>query len=201
MGKAVKGCDTASQLDGRPLGGLDLGRITLSQDFVAMTSVSKRIVKVPVRRPNNTEFVRVHPDSGYRLKTRLLDLKDLGEQYVVDSSLWPELDGELVAKELYLAINRQNDVFIWPVRLPDQDGRLDPWNESAAQAAGLATRKWVRIRSNRAAGMYDVYEASSSFSDPVWPQMSFQELLDIAFRGRLIDKIDHPVIRRLRGEV
>jgi hypothetical protein len=29
--------------------------------------------------------------------------------------------------------------------------------------------------------------------------LSFQELLRIAFRDRLIDRLDHPVIKRLRG--
>jgi hypothetical protein len=37
--------------------------------------------------------------------------------------------------------------------------------------------------------------------EPVWPEASFQDLIKIAFRDRLITTIDHPVIKRLRGLV
>ena len=33
-----------------------------------------------------------------------------------------------------------------------------------------------------------------------WPEESFTELLKVAFRGRVVDRADHPVIARLRGE-
>ena len=42
-------------------------------------------------------------------------------------------------------------------------------------------------------------EAADTIPDPEWPTLSFQELLRIAFRDRLIDRLDHPVIKRLRG--
>jgi len=34
----------------------------------------------------------------------------------------------------------------------------------------------------------------------VWPTESLKELLKIGFRDRLIDTVDHPVLKRLRGE-
>jgi hypothetical protein len=36
-------------------------------------------------------------------------------------------------------------------------------------------------------------------ADPKWPELSFQELLRIAYRDRMVTKIDHPVVKRLRG--
>ena len=48
-------------------------------------------------------------------------------------------------------------------------------------------------------GAYEIFEAQSIMADPQWPELSFQELLRIAFRDRLIDRVDHPVVRRLRG--
>jgi hypothetical protein len=35
--------------------------------------------------------------------------------------------------------------------------------------------------------------------DPEWPEVSFQEILKIAFKDKIIQSIDHPVIQRLRG--
>ena len=45
------------------------------------------------------------------------------------------------------------------------------------------------------------FEAQGELSEPEWPKKSFKELVEIAFRGRVIDRDDHPVINRLRGRV
>ena len=34
-----------------------------------------------------------------------------------------------------------------------------------------------------------------------WPDTPFRDLLRTAFKGRYIDSLDHPVLRKLRGEV
>jgi hypothetical protein len=39
-------------------------------------------------------------------------------------------------------------------------------------------------------------------SDPEWPPYSFQDFVRIAFRdGYVIAALDHPVIKRLRGQM
>jgi hypothetical protein len=48
-------------------------------------------------------------------------------------------------------------------------------------------------------GAYEMFEAAATIPDPVWPELSFQEMLRIGFRDRLVDRLDHPVIKRLRG--
>jgi hypothetical protein len=40
---------------------------------------------------------------------------------------------------------------------------------------------------------------TSQTTKPKWPAATFQELVKIAFAGRLIDSADHCVVRRLRG--
>ena len=51
-----------------------------------------------------------------------------------------------------------------------------------------------------ALGAYAMYEASSTIPDPIWPAETLTQLLEIGFRNRLVDSLDHPVIKRLRGE-
>jgi hypothetical protein len=36
-------------------------------------------------------------------------------------------------------------------------------------------------------------------SEPEFPELTLNELLRIAFKDRIVDKLDHPVIRKLRG--
>jgi hypothetical protein len=47
-------------------------------------------------------------------------------------------------------------------------------------------------------GAYDVITPISVFDPPKWPENP-DELLRKGFRDRVIDKVDHPVIKRLRG--
>ena len=180
---------------------LDLERLRLSQDFASTVGVRKKIITVPVRKPDKQAFVRVHPEEPWRLKTAVIELKEERETYLVDPDLYPELSTEVVPQVLFTAMNRQGVVFLWPVRLPGEDGRSNPWNESALEAAELAMKRWVRVAANMSLGAYEVFEATAELSDPVWPDESFEHLVNVAFKDRFIRTLDHPVVRRLRGEV
>jgi hypothetical protein len=105
----------------------------------------------------------------------------------------------VVRKTLHLAVNRQGVVFFWPTRLPDSDGKDNEWWRSAREAKGLATKSWVRVKSNTSLGAYEIFEAESTMSEPVWPEMKLFDLIRIAFRSYLIDRLDHPAIDKLRG--
>ena len=111
------------------------------------------------------------------------------------------MPGELKPHMLFTAINRQGVVFLWPVRLPGDDGRRNAWNNSALEAADLATKGWVRVASNMSLGAYDVLQATAELPEPEWPEQDFRSLLKIAFKDHYIQSLDHPVIRRLRGEL
>jgi hypothetical protein len=179
----------------------DPSRLRLSQDFAATVGVKKALITVPVRKASKQEFVRVYPDQQYRLETAVLELKEERETYLVEPSLWPELPSELTPKVLFTTMNRQGVLTLWPVRLPGEDGRLDEWNASALEAAEMARDRWVRVVANMGLGAYEVYEASGNLPDPTWPELTFPEILKVAFKGRYITEIEHPVIRRLRGEL
>jgi hypothetical protein len=177
----------------------DLTNLRLPQSFVESAGVKKLLTTVPVRKPNPQDFVRVHPSSEYRAPLAVIDLKDDREIYLVPPSIANELPGEFVMVTISTAISRQGVVFMWPVRLPTADGRINEWHRSGADAADRATRRWLRVKANMSLGAYEMTEAADTIPDPEWPELSFQELLRIAFRDRLIDRLDHPVIKRLRG--
>ncbi len=178
---------------------LDLERLRLSQDFQNQVGVKKALLTVPVRKPDRQWFVRVHPDSTWRLETAVLELKDERETYLVHPDVHVELPGELVPKVLFTAMNRQGVVFLWPVRIPEEDGRGNVWHRSALEAADLAKTKWVRIAANMSLGAYDVFEATGKLPEPEWPEKDFKSLLEVAFKNHFVSSLDHPVVRRLRG--
>jgi len=179
----------------------DPTNLRLSQSFVETAGVKKLLTTIPVRKPNPQDFVRVRSDPAYRENFPIIELKDEREEYIVTNSLVPELIGEFVVKTLYLAINRQGTLFFWPVRLPGPDGKDMNWWKSAREAAVLAMKDWVRVRANMNLGAYDIFKADGVVSKPEWPTEGYWELIKIAFRDHLVDRIDHPVIKRLRGQV
>jgi hypothetical protein len=98
-------------------------------------------------------------------------------------------------------LTRQPWLFFWPIKLPGPDGRRDEWSRSALKAADLASRQWVRVVANMGLGAYDVFQATGNLPDPDWPDMPFRDLLHIAFKDHFIADANHPILRKLRGEV
>ena len=162
-----------------PVGIFDPGRLRLSQNFAESAGVKKALITVPVRKPGRQDFVRTHPDPLYRLETAVLELKEDRETYLVEPDLWNELPGEIVPKVLFTTINRQGVLSIWPIRLPQVDGRHDEWSRSALDAAEMAKSMWIRVTANMNLGAYEVYEAISSLPEPEWPDIGFQEILKL----------------------
>ena len=180
----------------------DPASLRLDQTFTDGTAVKKLITTIPVRKPSRQDFVRVHPDTAFRLSpAAIIELKEDREVYLVTPTIAPDLVGELVAATIYTAINRQGVVHLWPVRLPAPDGKHNAWHRSAEAAADVAMRRWVRLTANMSLGAYDIFKAAANIPDPTWPELPFTELLKIAFRDRLVDRPDHPVILQLRGAI
>lgn len=178
----------------------DPENLRLDQSFIETSGVKKLLTTVPVKKPANQDFVRVHPDKSYRLTSAIIELKDDREVYLVLPHVAHQLPGECSPVILYTAINRQGVVFIWPVKLPAADGKVLEWHRSAAEAAEKAMSSWLRVKANMALGAYDLFEASSTIPDPIWPIAPLRDLLKIGFKDKLVDSLDHPVIKRLRGE-
>jgi hypothetical protein len=102
---------------------------------------------------------------------------------------------------LIWSVSRQGVPFLWPIRLPGEDGKLDSWSQSAMDAAEAAKSSWVRITANMGLQGYEFLSATAQLAEPDWPDLGLGKVLEIAFRGKLIDSWDHVVLRRLRGEI
>lgn len=178
----------------------DLASLRLTQAFEDVVGVKKLLTVVPVRKPSRQEFIRVHPGADWLLDTPLLTIKEENEFYLVTRDLWPELQDDLDARRLVITINRQGVVAVWPLKLPDREGRLDNWSRSALEAVARAETAWIKLQSNRSLGAYDLYEGSRDLPEPTWPEVDFQTVIRTAFRNYHIQDVNHPALRRLRGE-
>jgi hypothetical protein len=179
--------------------------IALPQDYQASSGVKKLITRIPIERPNRHEFVRVHLDLSYQAPV-FEDRLDKDIFILMDIGLQEELFSELVFKIFHVYVNQRGVLKLWPIRLPDADGKLDSYNRSALEAVKVAKERWIRVAANKDLGGYDVFVAENQIIQPKWPEIvrepkAMHRILEIAFRDNRITDLDHPVIRRnVKGE-
>ena len=176
----------------------DFSKFALSQNFGAQIKVIKRLTTVPVRKPSKTQWFQIHPE--YKLDVLLLKYVESGEvYYLVEPSLAQQVEDLAQAFKLVVAVDRQGVVFVWPLRLPDADRPL-AWHLSALEAASHAEVQWTQMQANMGLGAYEFSAASGITDEPKWPKMLMNEILEIAFKNKIIDRLDHLVLKQLRGE-
>ena len=178
---------------------IDLRAVRLSQNYGDQVKTAKVLTHVPVKRPAKHHFIRVHPGEDYRLEAMIIEL-DGDDTYLLHpevACLFPDLAKPV---RLHLYVNRTGSIGLWPVKLPGDDGKTNPWHASAAEAAGIAMERWVRIVANRDMGCYDVIAADGMIFEPKWPDRTMSELVNKAFAQRYVDTEDHPLVKELLGQ-
>ncbi len=179
----------------------DLKSLRLPANYGATLGVKKLLTTVPVGKPKKPHFFRIHASSEMTFAAMLLEQKESRESYLVMPDVGHEISELVRPVQLHPAIDRQNNVFLIPVPLPGEDGTRNPWHESLAQAVELAKVKWLRICANMSAGSYDVFEALSELPEPEWPDHDIDAFVQVAFRGKIIKDVDHPVVQTLLGKI
>jgi hypothetical protein len=180
--------------------------LRLPQDYTTAVGVRRVVLTIPFRRPDNSLWIRAHHDEAYRsMIVGTIKVKEKRDEiYVVASHLCPDLATEPTFRPKLLAtvITRQGGLYLWPLNLPGPDGNEDEWTRTGRLALQAAVQGWVRVCANMKTGGYEYLQALATLGEPVWPpDLSFRDILKIALRDRLIETLDHPVLRLLRGEV
>jgi hypothetical protein len=168
------------------------------------TSVKKIITVIPIRKPEAHEYFRTHPDPIWERPLVVVEnkIEKRDALYIVTPGIVPSL-GELGIKYrmvyLFPTLTLQQAFFLTPVTVPEWDGRKNDWSTTGYDAAQLAKTTWIKRVSGD--GMYKLFGAEGQHPEPKWLEnMTPEYLYGIAFRdGRIIDHLEHPVIKQLRG--
>lgn len=174
---------------------LRLDKLAYGESF----SVKKQLVTVPVKKPNKGTFFRIRDGEEWQFAALILEHKEDNESYIVTREIAELVPGMVRAILLYLAVDRKGNPQLVPVPLPDESGRRNIWHESLLQAINLAKENWVRVVANMQAGCNDVMVAQNVPDQPHWPEQSIEQLVEIAFRGKVITDVNHPLIQGLLG--
>lgn len=165
------------------------------------SAVAKKVlIHVPVGKPSKQKFVRVHQDESYHFECALLRIEDDERPYLISPDIAHAVAQDMKQVILKLAIDRQGNIFLWPVPPRQEDGNENTWNQSQREVAALAETFWVRLASNRAIGSYEPFKAQGEIPEPTWPDHSFEDILEIAFgSSHVIKDREHPALLKLWG--
>ncbi len=182
----------------------DVERLRLPPDDDAALGVQELVVSIPYRKPSREQFVRVRPGTEFRCTAGLIELKDDDtESFWIDPALWAHLSEEPTfgKRTIVTAVTRQGAVFLWGLRLPPAEGKTPDWVSIPLEAARAAETKWVKLFWDQSQRRHRIKVAGGIDDEPHWPSQTFPELLRLAFKERVVTALDHPVLKRLRGEV
>jgi hypothetical protein len=157
-------------------------------EFSAPEDFSTRLATAPkVRSPRATEDVILHADWTW---SNVLLVKHENKYFLVKAALAALLTGHLFRGVLHAAASNAGEVFVWPVRM----------GTTAVEAANAAVGKWVRISWVNISKNYAVQDASEQHKAPDWRYASFDQLVEIAFAGRVLDDPASPVVKAILGQ-
>jgi hypothetical protein len=179
----------------------DIEKLRLAPDSLDGAGVEREVEEtIPVGRPPSRPFFRVNADPKMSLETTvIIDKEEMrNDIYLVAPEMRAALAGDLRPALLVPVITRQGVLMIWPLPLP-LGGRPNRWHERARIAAERAKRRWVRMVADVPAGTYRIFEATADLPEPIWPEKPINELLDVAFAGKVIDDDNHPFVQELLG--
>ncbi len=182
---------------------LDLAALSVPTNYGASFKVKRLLTKVPVDKPVKMSYFRVRPGPEYTRNVCIWeDKSDMDTtRYVVPPHFAPILGAQVKLVQLRLAVDRAGNPRLVPITLPADDGTWNSWPQSLSLAMDYAEKSWIRLESNRSTGTYDIFEAQSELGEPIFPDASFDELFQVAFRGKLIADESHPVVQALQGRV
>jgi hypothetical protein len=180
----------------------DLERLRLGQSYADVMAVEDLILEVPVRKPKSQTFVRVHPDPEKYYDTALFKQEKDGEYFLVEPTIQALLEGRGIRMHptaLFLAVDRQNTAFLWPVRIVREGESSNTWWTTAQAAVVKAKSQWIQVSTDMDKGAYNATAALGDLGEPHWPDQDFEDLLKLAFKDRQITDRDHPIVTELEG--
>jgi hypothetical protein len=152
----------------------------------------------PARPPKEADLFRVRPDEGgavWRMKTLIVDYR--GEDpavargfYLIHPRLVRVFAGIGKPHILLTCTTVHGGMFMWPIRLVEGFG--DSWCRSKLRIATMAETQWVRVLGAHGNG-YLAVVSTKDHGAPRWQGDSLDELLGIAFDGRMVEDLAHPL--------
>ena len=182
-------------------GSLELSKFRITQSYGGTLGSKKLVTHVPVGKPSKEKFFQASDSDERSIDVYLYEDKTESTFHLVSPEVSDILDGLVRAVTLHLAIDRADNPFLIPVPFPAENGQRNPWHQSLLNGVEHARTKWVRVQSDKSVGVYQIHEAQGDLPAPNWPELSLDELVNIAFAGRVINDLEHPKVQTALGRI
>ena len=183
----------------------DIASLTVSPEGSSLSGIREVQTTLPIRKPKKDEFFRTHP-TAYRGPYSVYELKAQmnTETYFVMPKIWEMFKDDLLKGHgklvvLRVTMARSGLLFLHPIVEPDPLRKSNEYNESARERAQGAVQ-WVRMQADTTQGQYRVWIAEGDLGEPKWPDFDLNELINKAFKGRVIADPAHEFLEALRGK-
>jgi hypothetical protein len=173
------------------------------EEFVSSGSEGEAAV-VECRRPPRGIFFTVRAESGKPWKDRafywFLEMEGRDPYIVHPEIAKQKADEEDTIRPVLIVryVTMAGEEALWALKLDRQDGKSNSYNASAMNILALAeSGLWIRILSAaRQKQKHYRYQKSKKKFEQVPPRFSdrsFKELIDLAFKDRVITSLDHEI--------
>ena len=164
-----------------------------------MSPTKREITVLPLRQPNKFEHVRVHPDIYEDVM--IIRPKDSQSVYVVDTSMHDVMARWTKPATLRLAITSDGTHIVWPIPLPDNNGKDWPAWSSARGIAQDAVDEWCTLIWNEGQKAYDKGTTDAEFGHPMWNGFTLEpNAIDLMFdklKDNFLEDMSHPLVKKL----
>ncbi len=193
-----KRSESSKNVTPHPQGDIFDDLAALGRTLDELTPSEKILTGLSIRKPKRDEWVRCHGEIHTPVN---LYQSTAGDVYLVLPSALEALESVTKHVRLRLAVTYTGEAFVWPVAVPSVRKPM-PCHVTAATASEAAVEKWIRIAWK--SHDYEVVHRSINGKEPSWPTeiTSASEMLRFVSETggfEIIDSINHPVVRELRG--
>ena len=178
----------------------DFSKFRLPTSSLGSPVARKVLLRVPVIKPSKQKYVRVCPDGNYHFECAILKLEDDERPYLISPNIASVVAQDIKPVILKLGIDRQSNIFLWPIPPAPEEASENTWNQSQRQVAEMAETSWLRLMPNQTLGCYEPMVAQGEIPEPTWPDYTLEEILEIAFGStHQISDRQHPALLKLWG--
>jgi hypothetical protein len=160
------------------------------------------LTKCPAKKPGEFDIFRVHTEPEWSIETLIVEYR--GENKALPRGFYlihPRLKsafGKKGRKHLIVTcVNTNGSMFLWPIKVTEGFG--DSWYRSALIVVKAAKEKWVKDFASDGNG-YTAEASKREHGEPRWLGGTLDDLLELAFDGRIVSDRTHPLCFELEIE-
>jgi hypothetical protein len=159
---------------------------------------------IPTGRPRDS-FFWLDPRPAMQQIVALFKYRPEGELTATEFILAPPVAEHLgtraIAAVIRVLIVRPAIIRLWAIALPDGDRRPNGYTDSIWDAIPALESGWGRLDVNESRTGYDLIQPLVQWPEPEWRDDSLAQLIERGYRGKIIDDLDHPVMKAYFGTV